>query len=383
MCGCHRRNSSCCVLPRQPTASFRLPHPHPLLVAACQLTNSLPPRHPPPHPHMLHLGQHFRQQLRRQLHPQEGLPPVRLLRLHRRQRGAAAGRAAVVAGPAGQRVHKPAHPAAVPQHNALAVAAQAVGRGAHVACSRVASKSAAVAKRAAGHAWVAGCLQWPAVRQPAQSSEAHLRVACATHEPQLPPEQVLTLLMRTNHTCGAAVRKRFGRVVIVHDAALPAAPSCHHRRQPSIYLFNALQQAAAALAGVGCEDVLPSGHLVAKGPGGLESRSRRRPRCCHCCCSQRTSRRGGRAACHIPSRRRHRRLGWAGHLLLPHWRGNSIVHQELLVLLLVLRAGRLEAACWLGVVATAALKVGGPPPPPPAAAHAQPDEQHCGMSGQV
>ena len=44
----------------------------------------------------------------------------------------------------------------------------------------------------------------------------------------------------------------------------------------------------------------------------------------------------------------------------------------LLVLVLLLWPGRFEAATF---------KVGRRPPPPPAAAHAQPDQQHCDMSG--
>lgn len=189
-------------------------------------------------------------------------------------------------------------------------------------------------------------------------------------------------------TRGAAIGERFRRVIIIHQAPLPAPPRRRHRGQPAIHVWPALH--AAAGAGVCCEDIPPGRYLVTKGPGLVERRPWGRGcyhcRCCCCCCSwccrcgsccSGRSRRSGHTACRVASRRRHGRLGWAGPLLLlpgRRWHA-AIADQELRLL-------RLLWLLPLGRLPTAALEVASRAAAAAAAAHPQPDEQHCATGGK-
>ena len=180
-------------------------------------------------------------------------------------------------------------------------------------------------------------------------------------------------------TCGAAIRESLGRVVIVQNAALPPPPGRGHRRQPGVDVGPALQQRAGTLASVGGEGVPPSRHLVSKGPGLLEGRTRHSRRRRLSCWRRSPGRRGGRTRrCCVACRRRRWRLGGAGPLLLPRrGRPAAAADHELLLL-----AGRLPAAARRLRMLSAALQVARRPPPAPAAApHAQPHQQHCAAAG--
>lgn len=291
-------------------------------------SSSHPPAAPsrPPHTrlHVLQLRQHRGQRAPGQQGPHEGLPLHQLRLRDRRQAGAAAGRAAVVAGPARHRVHQPAQRSAIPQHHALAVAAGLVGRCAGVACRREGQRSHRLVGR-----------------------DRLLQSAGPAHTPHTPSPS----------TCGAAVRKGLRRVVIVQQAALPAPPRHRHCRQPGVERGPVLQQAAGRPAGVGGKGVWPRRHLVTESPGLGKCLACRR--CCWCCCWQ------------VGSGWRHRRLGQAALRLLPGRRRAAAADQKLLLL------GRLAG------IEGAALQVSSRLPPAPAAPQAAPQQEYCRWEWQT